>query len=40
MKKLLSKWKIVLIGATTVVMLSGCSDVIYNLMRAYQGVNQ
>lgn len=39
MKILLSKWKIVLIGATTVVVFSGCSEVIYNLMRVYQGVN-
>ena len=39
MKKKLSKIKLILVGAITTVIFSGCSESVYHLMRALQGVN-
>ena len=38
MKKILSKVKLVLIGAISIVMLSGCSEAVYHLMRGYSSI--
>jgi len=39
MRRLLSKFKLLLIGVVSMVVFSGCSPAVYQLMRAYQGAN-
>ena len=38
-EKRLSKTRLILVGAVTTVIFSGCSESVYHLMRALQGVN-